>query len=328
MSLYICFHSRSEQIKKDLNKNIYLLYLVMFNPNIYRHRDKYITRWTPFIEDSVIDLDNHIVLEFRNYARERMSVWNKKNSWKTYPRTDDKILQKYKFCNVYRELDRQTIYIHTKLQHLRDNFELWLLNVMISRFIGKIETLEQIWIYKPEKYLLEKEVRGINWTKYGDAYLFPPQIPLKLWYSDRADFIFNYLPNISNNLSKLISSFKNENIYIWVSKIVDLLGVWLKFHFTEILIDVAYQYPELIDLNGNFPIWPWSKPTMKRFNSKANIESICLKLVSTQPKDFPYLEVYNNKMLITAEWIEGLGCEFRKYTNLKNWKGKSRIYKN
>lgn len=299
----------------------------MFNPDIYRHRDKY-TSWSLIHPiDNNFPLNKEILSDFRDYARERMTIWNLKNTWKCNPRTEDKILQKYKFCNVYRELDKQTIYIHSKLLHLRNNFELRLLNIMIARFIWRIETLEIIWVYTSKSTKYENTLRLISWTKYGDAYLFPPQVPLKLWYKDRVDFIFKFLPKISKKLSKLISTFKNENIHNWVKKITNLIWVGLTFHFTEILIDVAYQYPELIDLNWKFPVWPWSKPTMKSLNNKANIEEICLEIVYTQPKDFPYLEIYGKKIMITTEWIEWLGCEFRKYTNLKNWKGKSRIYK-
>lgn len=298
----------------------------MFDPHIYRHRDKYLGSTRLAHSDTTVPLDSGLLFDFRNYARERMNIRHKKNQGEQPPWTDDALLQHYRFCNVYRELDKQTIYIHTRLQHLRDNFPLWLFNIIIARFIAKIETLEAIWICQPGDLSCEERLRAIVWTRYGDAYLFPPQIPIKLWYSDRADFIFNYFPRIISKLARLIETFNNASVSWWVSKITDLLGVWLRFHCTEVLIDVAYQYPHLIDLYGTFPVWPWSKPTMKRFNADAPVENVCLALVASQSDDFPYLLIDGKAMPITAEGIEWLGCEFRKYTNLLNGKGKPRIY--
>lgn len=118
----------------------------MFEYHIYRHRDTYTNSQKPIrsAESRTIHLDSNVLSDFRNYARERMSIWNKKNQGEQAPWTDDDVLQRYRFCNVYRELDKQTIYIHTRLQHLRDNFPLWLFNIIIARFIAKIETLEAI----------------------------------------------------------------------------------------------------------------------------------------------------------------------------------------
>ncbi len=286
-----------------------------------------------------------------------MEIWHQKNAGLDWPRTDDTILQTYKFCNAYRELDKQTIYIHKKLAHLRDNFPLRLCNLMMFRFMAKIETFEQLGIYdyrmssppcreagaeiqtgfppqqaKRECHTeistqYEDKLRALPSPKFGDAYLFPPQVPQTLGYHDRYDFICQYLPKISGELAELIETFEDLSVSDALSLVLQKLNIWLKFHFTEILIDVAYQYPELINLNGKFWVWPGSRPTMKRFDAKKVPEDVCLLLIQTQPNNFPYLEIDGKQMPITAEWIEWLWCEFRKYSNLKLWGGKKRVYK-
>lgn len=256
-----------------------------------------------------------------------MEIWHKKNDWIEWPRTDDAILQTYKFCNAYRELDKQTMYIHKKLAHLRDDFPLWLCNLMMFRFMAKIETFEQLGIYDRDSKNYEDKLRALPSPKFGDAYLFPPQVPQTLWYHDRYDFICQYLPKISWELAELIETFEDLSVSDALSLVLQKLNIWLKFHFTEILIDVAYQYPELINLNGKFWVGPGSRPTMKRFDAKRIPEEVCLLLMQTQPNNFPYLEIDGKQMPITAEWIEWLWCEFRKYSNLKLWGGKKRLYK-
>ena len=297
----------------------------MFDPSIYRHWSKYTQQ--DISEKKNSDFDQNLLNDFWWYAKKRMEIWHKKNAGLDWPRTDDIILQTYKFCNAYRELDKQTIYIHTKLADIRDNFPLRLCNLMMFRFMAKIETFEHLWIYDWNKKKYEDKLRALPSPKFGDAYLFPPQVPQTLWYHDRYDFICQYLPKISWELAGLIETFEDLSVSDALSLVLQKLNIWLKFHFTEILIDVAYQYPERINLNGKFWVWPGSRPTMKRFDAKKVPEEVCLLLIQTQPKDFPYLEIDGKQMPITAEWIEWLGCEFRKYSNLKLWGGKKRVYR-
>ena len=48
---------------------------------------------------------------FFDYIDERHFIYLKRQDGKTFPWTQDKILQTYSFCNVYRELDKVTIWI-------------------------------------------------------------------------------------------------------------------------------------------------------------------------------------------------------------------------
>src|SRR3989338_5028152 len=73
--------------------------------------------------------DVPIVKEICDFVHERLSIWQKKTSGLAMPYTKDPILQKYRFCNVFRECDKQMIAIHTMLNPLRDDFALWLLNM-------------------------------------------------------------------------------------------------------------------------------------------------------------------------------------------------------
>ena len=76
-----------------------------------------------------------------------------------------------------------------------------------------------------------------------------------------------------------------------------------------------------------FPIGPGSIPTMKRLNNKHDPQKVCLSLVTSTPRNFKYLTFSGKKVLLSAENWEGIGCEFRKYTNLKNGDGRKRIFR-
>ena len=91
------------------------------------------------------------------------------------------------------------------------------------------------------------------------------------------------------------------------------------------LIDVAYQYPGRINLFDRFPIGPGSMPTMKMIDAKSNPIDVAVGLTSI-PFDTE-ITIDGTSLRLSAENWEGIGCEFRKYTNLKNGHGRKRIYR-
>ena len=78
------------------------------------------------------------------FIGERMKIWEQKISGKKPPYTKDPILSRYRFCNIFRELDRQTIEIHTLLNPLRSYFPLWLLNMFYARMLARPETMRSV----------------------------------------------------------------------------------------------------------------------------------------------------------------------------------------
>ena len=91
------------------------------------------------------------------------------------------------------------------------------------------------------------------------------------------------------------------------------------------LIDVAYQYPEYVDLFALFPIGPGSKPTLMRIDASQDSSELVVKLASLHVRSGLLYD--NRQIVLSAENWEGIGCEFRKYTNLSQGKGRRRLYK-
>ena len=109
--------------------------------------------------------------EFVYFVKERQAVHDRRTKGLPAPWTDDPILRTYRFCNVRREDDRVTRWIH---EHwLRPNDEdpnLWL-----ARLLNKPESLEACGYpvpWKPEKWaavLDAKKARGD--TIFSGAYM-------------------------------------------------------------------------------------------------------------------------------------------------------------
>jgi hypothetical protein len=78
------------------------------------------------------------------FIAERHSIYKKKAAGKPKPWTEDKILQTYRFCNVYRELDTVTQWISENWRTPANaDPDLWF-NMVIARLVNWPGTLEQL----------------------------------------------------------------------------------------------------------------------------------------------------------------------------------------
>lgn len=66
------------------------------------------------------------IKSFFEFVKERHAIWVRRDNGEPAPWTEDPILQKYKFCNVYRELDRGTEWVvcNARSPH-RESPEIW-----------------------------------------------------------------------------------------------------------------------------------------------------------------------------------------------------------
>lgn len=294
---------------------------------LYKHWEKH-TRSSNSKND--IELNYDVLEKMIWFVNERMDIYKKKQGGKMPPHTKDKILSKCRFCNIYRELDRQTIYFHKLLKSLESDFPLWFLNMLFCRSICRTETIEKVGLLnfdaKNNQKVCEKLLE-MKSPKYGTAYIFPISTIQKSKWNTREKFFCLYYPMIVKKLTEEIEGFSKISVVEALAKLLPKFGFNLKFLMTEVLIDVAYQYPQYIDLFLQFPIGPGSIPTMKLLNNKTDPEIVNLQLSQRGSKEINYLTFNNKVVFLSAENWEGVGCEFRKYTNLAKDKGRRRLYK-
>ena len=127
------------------------------------------------------------------------------------------------------------------------------------------------------------------------------------------------------SIAKEIESWESMSVIDGVAKILPMFGFNLNFLWTEVLIDVAYQYPERVDLFARFPIGPGSIPTMRMIDRAADPVDLAVRLQS-----IPFetgIMIDGTSLRLSAENWEGIGCEFRKYTNLKAGRCRKRIFR-
>lgn len=261
------------------------------------------------------------------FITERMSIWEKHYVQQAPPYTTDPILQKYRFCNMLRELDRQTIAFHTLLNPLRNDFPRWLLNMFYCRMVARPETIEKVGLLsfdKQKNQELYKRLMEHPRPRYGTPYVFPVSVILKSEWPTREKFITQYLPQVIEEIASEIETWEKISVSEGLEKLLPKFTFNLYFLWTEVLIDVAYQFPEHLDLYKEFPIGPGSAPTFKKINDTIPPQELAVQLGALQT---PSGVTYNQKpILLSAENWEGVGCEYRKYTNLQKGEGRKRIY--
>lgn len=263
-----------------------------------------------------------------HFVHERNAIWEKKTRGEHPPYTSDPIMQQYRFCNVFRELDRQTIEYHEMLNPLRDDFPLWLMNMFYCRLVARPETVRSVGLLSfndAKNTAWYKRFMALPKPRYGTPYVFPISVIQRSTTPTRELFLIHHVPEVVPQVADDIRSWNKSSVYEGVAKVLPLFGFNLMFLWTEVLIDVAYQYPECIDLFARFPIGPGAKPTFARIAPNEDPALFVQRLGAVR---IPTSITYNgNPLVLSAENWEGVGCEFRKYTNLKAGSGRKRIYR-
>ncbi len=292
--------------------------------DLYRHWNKH-TSMHP--EESI--QQNDTIEGMQWFIQERMRIWKDKVQNIPPPYTNDPILSKYRFCNIFREFDAQTICFHKLLNPIREDFNLWLLNIFYCRMIARPETIIQTGLLsfnKTQNNILLSKLRTLKRPIYGTPYVFPISTILRSEYPTRELFITQFLPEIIPQIAKQVETWDTISVWDGVHQILPQFGFKLSFLWTEVLIDTAYQYPHLINLFERFPIGPGAMPTLLKVSKETDPSLLVVKL--SKIKLNSGITINDRPLRISAENWEGIACEYRKYVNLRNGFGRKRLYSN
>ncbi len=299
--------------------------------NLYNHwhlHTRQVDRETHALAPTFTPKDQALFKDILWFIKERNIIWEKKTKGEAPPYTTDPILATYRFCNIFREFDRQTIEFHQLLKPLTGDFSLWLLNMFYCRMVARTETVKEVGLLsfdQKENVAFYERLMESPRPRFGTPYVFPVSVIQKSEFPTREKFIASYLPQVMKTIASHISTWQGKSVVDALDSILPIFGFNLRFLWTEVLIDVAYQFPEHIDLFGKFPVGPGSLPTMERLNQDMDPSDLVAELAKF-PLDTGIL--VNGKVLrLSAENWEGVGCEYRKYTNLKQGKGRKRVYR-
>ena len=157
-------------------------------------------------KNKIIPVPNENFQYYLYWITKRMEIFWNKYEGKRAPWTDDPILQKYKFCNTYRCLDRVSQYLLSHVIYNGKQYEPedMFFRILLFKHFNKIETWEllekefgdityETGFENIAKFLDEKIKEGVS--IYGDAYIigcffypFPEYAYIKHLSKHRAHF--------------------------------------------------------------------------------------------------------------------------------------------
>jgi hypothetical protein len=192
--------------------------------------------------------DRKYLDKFWSFIYERHSIWYRRFILKQpAPWTDDQLLREYKFTNVYRELDRGTIYLLDNIRgHGEPIDQVW--NIIVYRMFNRISTYELLTFQSVSRWQKPRmfraffdELRGYQDAGnalYTDAHLvcayasFPGKDKL-----ERFEYIFQGVLQGMETLMKIINKAKSlETVHKALSAFPGV-GPFLAY---EMAVDISY----------------------------------------------------------------------------------------
>ncbi|MFV0626587.1 MAG: nucleotide kinase domain-containing protein [Alphaproteobacteria bacterium] len=293
---------------------------------------------------------------FFEFIYDRQSVWYKRNVlMKNAPWTDDDILQSFRFCNVYRELDGGTLAL-TKYLQTDISPEQKLFNIIAYRFFNRRDTVENLFggLLNPHKFdikFYEERFDKIKESEsiFSNAYLitahaYNPNYRPKDKHIQILLMLNDLRLKISEMIVELRSAKPQEGLKI-IEKYISMAGPFLS---GQILLDVTYCKDIVSYTADDFLIvgpgalWGLNIIFGKNLNQKEADEK-CRFLHTIQKDVFAQIlhkkgkdwfevcwknEKYPNFPYLALHDIQNSLCEFRKYWRLKSGKKvKKRYYK-
>lgn len=279
---------------------------------------------------------------FFYFINERQNIWfNRFILNKSKPWTSDLILQKYKFTNVYRILDRGTQYVLNNIIGKGIPKEVFF-NIIIYRIFNKEETFEQIGFQKLDFFNNEKIYEILNnYRSKGNAIWTNAFMVTGFKFKNSNDKLVNYLwiiKQIFKQLDTIYLRCTNSSMEDCHRILSSLRGISLFLSY-QIMLDAMYGKVLSFDEDEWTVAGTGAERGIRYIFDKnwTNLEAMRYlfdnqKLYFRKYKmEFKYLhnienfKHLTNKNYISLSNIENCCCEFSKYMKAFNNSGRPRI---
>ena len=262
------------------------------------------------------------------WIAERHSIYLKKEAGEPKPWTTDSILQRYRFCNSYRELDKVTQWI---AEHWRDNHydnpEVWFA-MTVARLVNWPDTLEELGYpvpFDPMHFIEVLERRKQAKEKvFTGVYI----VPAKAGFASKARYIASEVLNPMwcqrNDITE--SAHSLADFHAQLTK-YNGMGSFLA---GQVVCDT--KYTKLLVNSVDWADWACSGPGSKRgLNRVMNYpvdqswqESMWLDTMLDLRRQIKPLVANVGMQEIHMQDLQNCLCEFDKYERVRLGEGKPR----
>ena len=296
------------------------------------------------------------VLKFFSFVHERQSIWHKKEVLKLVPPwTDNDILKKYHFCNVYRSLDRGSKYLIDSILNKDLSPSVKLFNVVAYRFFNQVGLFENIFgksldqqsfDFKFLENLLDDKIKNkiqlfnTAYVSFGRAYNSSyrksdkhVQILLVLKWLSNKNHIF------TENLQVAVTPFHAIEMLKQIHGIGDFMA-------SQIVLDLTYTkfFTNKFTSNDFCIVGPGAVGGIRQIEGEdipsSKMNAYCLRLRDLQESMFNqlkeetgkdwlaihYKDAYCCVPYLSAMDIQSCLCEWRKYHKWPTASSRRRYY--
>ena len=265
-------------------------------------------------------MSNYPKTDFNNYMIERHNIYERRAEGQAYPWTDDPILKEYSFCNVYRELDRVTIWIRENWREPYADHPNLPFAMAMARQINWPDTLQEIGFpehWNPERIKAIMQGRLNRKEKvYTGAYMLTGTLggtKVEQTIDKILTPLYEMPPRIINN--SLEETWKRYLPYPGFSG----------FMAYEVVTDL--RHTKHLENAEDIMTWanpgPGAKRGLNRIHGRELEKSIPRKQLISEMKEL--LDVCNMAPLpLEMRDIEHCLCEFDKYERVRLGQGKPR----
>ena len=255
------------------------------------------------------------VQSFFDYCKKREAVRLKRESGEAYPWTDDPILQKGRFLNVFREDDKVSKSIIKFAEPAKEDLPLLIQALFFSRWCNRDLTIDKLSLddlSDPEA--LKEKLLGLeqweNFTAYPveDSYWGD-----KLY--NRIDASTNKFFEKKEELVKLVLN-SSKSVITATENINKQFKMANNFPIFMALIDIAWFREDVIPITTDVPTGIGAEPYLDRLQKFLNLKNhqdVGTKMIELQKIFWP-----EAKREFYPIDIEYQSCECRKYFSYVN----------
>ena len=269
------------------------------------------------------------VESFFNYCIERENIRIKRESGEAFPWSEDKIFQKGRFLNVFREDDRVSKSIINFAKPLTDDLQLLIQALFFSRWCNRQETIDKLNhedLLDADK-LKDKLIQLEQWENFN-AYPVQDVMWNEKTYS-RIDTATTLFYEIKDDLTEIVLD-SNLDVIQATKNINKRFKMENDFPIFMALIDIAWFREDVIPITSQVPTGIGAQPYLDRLQEYLGLEShqaVATEMISLQKEYWP-----EAKRTFYPIDIEYQSCECRKYfsyiNGTKKFEGKNRLIVN
>jgi len=255
------------------------------------------------------------VQSFFDYCKKREAVRVKRESGEAYPWTDDPILQKGRFLNVFREDDKVSKSIIKFAEPAKEDLPMLIQALFFGRWCNRDSTIDKLSLddlADPEA--LKEKLLGLEQWENSTAYPVEDSYWGDKLYN-RIDASTNKFFEKKEELVELVLN-SSRSVITATENINKQFKMANNFPIFMALIDIAWFREDVIPITTDVPTGIGAEPYLDRLQKFLNLnnhQDVGTKMIELQKKFWP-----EAKREFYPIDIEYQSCECRKYFSYVN----------